>query len=126
MLTAFWVLLTLVLLAEIWLTGTVARFLGFWNTIAIIVLKMVLGIRLAFQHGRLTLQTLRAAIKNRQVPGIPVIEGALFIVAPFLIMTPGFLVSAMGLLLLWDRVRPWTAEKLRKIGIAWFSRRFLR
>ncbi|HAH95756.1 MAG TPA: hypothetical protein DHD79_12520 [Firmicutes bacterium] len=124
--TVFWILLTLAVFAEIWLTGTVARFLGFWNTVAIIVLKLVLGIRLAFQHGRLTLEKLRAAIQNRQVPGIPVIEGALFVLAPFLIMIPGFLVSALGALLLWDRVRSWMAEKLRKIGIAWFSRRFLR
>jgi len=126
MVTAFWVLLILALLAEIWLTGTVARFLGVWSTVIIIVFKIGFGVRLVFRHGRQTIETLRIAIKNRQVPEIPVIEGALFIAAPFLIMMPGFLISTLGLMLMWDRARSWTAEKLRKIGIAWLSRRFLR
>lgn len=126
MVAVFWVLLILVLFAEIWLTGTVARFLGVWNTVIIIVFKIGFGIRLAFRHGRQTVQTLRLAVKDRQVPGIPVIEGALFIAAPFLIMMPGFLVSTLGLMMMWDKGRSWAAERLRKIGIAWISRRFLR
>ena len=119
-------LLALVLFAEIWLTGTIARFLGFWNTAIIIVFKIAFGIRMVFRHGRETLKTLRAAVKNRQIPEIPVIEGALFMAAPFLIMMPGFLVSMLGLLLLLDRGRSWVAEMLRKIGIAWLSGKYLR
>lgn len=81
---------------------------------------------MVFRHGRETLKTLRAAVKNRQIPEIPVIEGALFMAAPFLIMMPGFLVSMLGLLLLLDRGRSWVAEMLRKIGIAWLSGKYLR
>lgn len=92
-------------LLEIALLIKVGQTIGFWPTIVILIAAAVLGIVVVRQQG-LSIVSRAFAVMNEGKPPIePVFDGFVIIMAGFLLMVPGLLTDAAGLLLLIPPVR---------------------
>ena len=113
-----WLLLgfTIVPLVEILLFYTVGSAIGVWPTVGLVVLTAFVGSWLVSQQGRSTWVQLRTEAAAGEVPTIPIVHGAMILVAGALLLTPGFLTDIVGLLLLVPAIREvlrrWGADRL--------------
>ena len=92
-------------LAEIALFVTVGAWLGLWVTLGIVLGTGVLGVWLIRQQGLGAGEGIRRAMAARSDPAAALAEGALGLAAALLLILPGFLTDALGLLLLLPPVR---------------------
>ena len=113
-------LLLAVPVVELWIILQVAGELGLGVTLVLLVLISVAGAWLLKQQGLQTWARLRATLSRGQMPTAEVIDGALILLGGALLMTPGFLTDAFGILLLLplyisqrrdvNRLREWMRE----------------
>ncbi|HMO06836.1 MAG TPA: FxsA family protein [Paracoccaceae bacterium] len=84
-------------LAEIALFVTLGGWLGLWPTLAWVVLSAVIGLAVLRVRGIATLRTAGSAPGDA---GAALADGVLAVLGGALLMAPGFLTDAVGLLLL--------------------------
>lgn len=72
--------------------------LGFWPTVAVVVLTAVVGSWLAKREGTAAWRRVQQALASGGMPGKEVIDGVIILVAGALLLTPGFLTDLVGLL----------------------------
>jgi UPF0716 protein FxsA len=114
---AFLVLLLIALpIAEIAVIIKVGSWLGVGNTIGLLLAISVLGIWLVKRQGIGVLRRMREQTNAGRVPGNEIVDGVLLLLAGALLIPPGFITDAFGLLLLIPPVRS---------GIRAFTRRRL-
>jgi UPF0716 protein FxsA len=87
-------------IAEIFLLIQVGQAIGPWWTIAILIADSILGSVLLRMQGRAAWRRFGEAMQAGRVPAREVIDGALVIAGGVLLLTPGFISDAFGLLLL--------------------------
>src|SRR5262245_56146487 len=92
-------------LAEIALLVKVGETIGFWPTIALLVAAAVLGLAVIRARGATMIGRLFGAMGEGRLPFEPVLDSYAVIVAGLLLIMPGFLSDAIGLLLLIPPVR---------------------
>lgn len=92
------VLLVVVPLTEIYLLLQVGHLLGALPTIALLLGLSVLGGALLRSQGARTWRAFQAALSAGRVPAGEVADGALVLLGGALLLTPGFLTDAVGLL----------------------------
>ena len=103
---AFFVALAVVIgLVEITVMIQVGQWLGFFNTIGLLLLVSVVGAFLVKQQGLGVLRRIQQQRLAGQVPAAPVFDGALILLAGVLLLIPGFVTDAVGLFLLTPPVR---------------------
>jgi len=90
---------------EIALFALVGSAIGIWPTIALVVVTAFVGSWLVSQQGRATWIKLRTEIAQGEVPTVPLVHGAMILVAGALLLTPGFMTDVVGILLLIPSVR---------------------
>jgi UPF0716 protein FxsA len=95
----------LVPIAEIVLFYYVGTWLGILPTIALVVVTAIVGSWLVSKQGKNTWVQLQTEIVQGGVPDVPIVHGAMILVAGALLLTPGFLTDAVGLALLIPAVR---------------------
>ena len=93
-------LFIIVPIAEILLLIQVGQAIGPWWTVAILVADSILGSVLLRLQGRAAWRRFGEAMQAGRVPAREVIDGALVIAGGVLLLTPGFISDAFGLLLL--------------------------
>lgn len=93
--------------------------IGFWATMAIVLVTAVIGASLVSRQGRVELGRLQAEFAAGQFPAKPLAHGAMILVAGALLITPGFLTDAVGFALLSPQIR----EVLRRWGVRRWSNR---
>jgi UPF0716 protein FxsA len=98
-------LLVVLFIAELWVMVQVAVQIGVLNTIALLVLMPVLGIWLVKRAGLAVFRRLHATVEAGGVPHREVVDGFLLLFAGLLLIVPGFITGAIGLLLLLPPVR---------------------
>ena len=122
-LRAVFILLLLALLgipvAEIFFIIRVTRDLGIPETIGLLVAVSVAGAWLVRRSGLGVLRQIRERSARGEVPGKELVDGLLILVGGLLMLTPGFLTDAVGLLLL----VPPTRLALRGLLIRRYSKR---
>lgn len=91
-------------LIEIGLFVTVGAWLGLWATLAIVVLTAVLGVQILRQQGMGSMQDLQRARQSAD-PLSPLAHQAIKAIAGLLLILPGFLTDAIGVLLLIPALR---------------------
>jgi UPF0716 protein FxsA len=114
----FVVILLLILwpLVEIAVFLQVVQWIGVLDTLGLMLLISLGGAWLVKWQGLGTLARMRAELDAGRVPTGPMTDGGLLAVAGFLLLVPGFVTDAFGLLLLLPPVRA---------GVrAWLGRRF--
>ena len=78
----------------------VAHVIGGWDTLGLLVLVSLTGAWLAQRAGLGALQRFRASVDAGELPGDAVVDGLLILVGGLLMVVPGFVTGAVGLLLL--------------------------
>ena len=105
-----------VTLLEIAVFIQVGGWLGLWPTLALVVLSAVIGTWELRAQGLATLARARAVIDAGQVPTREIFDGACLLIAGVLLLTPGFVTDALGLLLFVPAVRAalrrWLARRV--------------
>ena len=99
-------LILLIPIIEIYLFIKIGSQIGAFNTISLIFITAIIGIYYAKYEG---INTLRSAIKQivqNEIPFYEIISGAALAFAAILMILPGFLTDAVGLLIIF----PWTRK----------------
>ena len=105
--------------AEIFFIIRVARDLGIPETIGLLVAVSVVGAWLVRRSGLGVLRQIRERLFRGEIPGKELVDGLLILLGGLLMLTPGFLTDAVGLLLL----MPPTRLALRALLIRRFGKR---
>lgn len=92
-------------LLELWAIIEVGSRIGILPAIFILILVSVTGAALAKRQGYLVLARIQADVAAGRIPGDALIDGALVLAGALLLLTPGFLTDAVGLILLIPPVR---------------------
>ncbi|MEE8141760.1 MAG: FxsA family protein [Planctomycetota bacterium] len=103
---------------ELFLLLWLAERIGFLTTIAITIGTGILGASLARYQGLQTWRRFQGSLAQGQLPHQELVEGVCILVAGAVLLTPGVLTDALGLLLLLPPLRGWLArlltERLKK------------
>lgn len=101
------VLLLLILwpIAELFVVVEVADAIGFWYMLLLLIAAWPIGWFVARSQGRRAWRQLQAAVAEGRAPTREVLNGALVVLGGVLLMVPGFISDAVGLLLLLPPVR---------------------
>jgi UPF0716 protein FxsA len=110
---------TLIPVAEIYLIIKLGGLLGAFNTIAIIILTGIAGATLARVQGLKTMLKVQENLQQGIVPAEEMIDALLIFVAGVVLLTPGFLTDAAGLLLLFPPSRFHIKRLLRRKFDQW-------
>jgi len=78
----------------------VGAFLGFINTVAVIIITAALGATLAKQQGLQTIANIKRSMNQGEIPTTSLVDGLLILIAGVVLMTPGLLTDAFGFFLL--------------------------
>jgi UPF0716 protein FxsA len=92
-------LFLIVPLVELAVIIEVGQVIGAWWTIVLLVVDSLFGAWLVRREGRRAWQSFRMALEDARWPGREVAEGALVLIGGALLVTPGFVTDATGLLL---------------------------
>jgi UPF0716 protein FxsA len=92
-------------LVEIALFVVVGGAIGLWPTLALVVLSALAGVVLVRVNGLQTLLRTRSSLEAGEDPVPAMAHGALRVLAGLLMILPGFITDALGLMLLLPPVR---------------------
>ena len=93
-------LFTCIPLVELYLLLQIGSIIGAVNTILLVIITGVLGAYLAQLEGLRTLERIRSLMAQGEMPGEPLIDALLILVAGFVLITPGILTDLLGFLML--------------------------
>ena len=93
-------------LLEIYVLVQVGQVIGAWWTILLLVVMSVLGTLLIRREGGRAWQALTEALRTGRMPARELADGALILVGGTLMLTPGFVTDAFGILLILPMTRP--------------------
>ena len=108
-------------LVEIYVLVQVGQVIGAWWTILLLVLDSILGTLLIRHEGGRAWRALREALESGRMPARELADGALILVGGTLMLAPGFVTDAFGVLL----ILPITRPLFRRILTGLVSRRVL-
>lgn len=121
MLGRLFFLFTAMTLIEVYVLMSVGSLLGAELTIGIIILTAFAGSYLVRSQGLQTVQKLQARLAAGEAPGQEIVEGIMLLVCGVLLVTPGFVTDAIGLLVLTPQIR----GRLAKTIIAKYKDRII-
>ena len=90
----------------------VGGWIGITPTIATVVLTAVVGTALLRKQGFATLEKARESLAAGRFPVAEVFDGMCLLAAGALLLTPGFVTDAVGLLLFVPPLRAWIRDRL--------------
>jgi len=101
-------LMTVVPAVELYLLIQIGSWLGGLETVLLIVVTGMVGAAMAKREGLGVLRTIQDQLAAGSVPTSELAEGVLVLVGGILLMTPGVLTDAFGLVL----IAPWTRRPM--------------
>jgi len=102
-------------LVEIWTILQVGRVVGPWWTIALLVLDSIIGSWIIRREGGRAWAALREAITGGRMPAREIADAALILVGGTLMLSPGFVTDAVGILLILPLTRPFARRMLTTV-----------
>ena len=118
---ALFVAFIVVPLVEIYVLIQVGQVIGPWWTILLLILDSLFGTWLIRREGGRAWLALRVAVESGRMPARELADGALILVGGTLMLTPGFVTDAFGILL----ILPFTRPVARRLLTQLVSRRLL-
>jgi UPF0716 protein FxsA len=112
---------TLIPAVEIYLLIKIGSSIGALNTLFIIIITGFLGAYLARLQGMYTLSKIQSNLQQGIMPAEELIDALIILIAGIILLTPGFLTDATGLLLLIPQVRFYFKRWLRKKFDHWIN-----
>ena len=102
-------------LVEIYVLIQVGQVIGPWWTILLLIADSILGGWLIRREGRKAWRALTTALNSGQMPAKELADGALILIGGTLMLTPGFVSDALGILLILPVTRPVARRLLTKV-----------
>ncbi len=102
-------------LVEIWVLIQVGQVIGAWWTILLLILDSLFGTWLIRREGGKAWQALQVALESGRMPARELADGALILVGGTLMLTPGFVTDAFGILLILPFTRPVARRLLTQV-----------
>ncbi len=106
---------------EIYLLIEVGGHLGPMATLGLCVLTGVVGAWLARSQGGQALKRAQERLNRGEVPASEALDGVMIVIAGFVLMTPGFVTDAVGILLL----LPPSRAIARRFALDWLRQRLV-
>jgi UPF0716 protein FxsA len=106
-------------IAEIWLLILLGGRIGFWPTVGYLIGIGMIGMALSRSEGARVMERYRAARAAGRVPEEGLIASLLVSIGGLVLVIPGLITDAMGLLLL----VPWTRRLIARWFRGWLERR---
>ena len=94
-----------VTLAEIYVLVSVGQAIGGLSTVLLVVITAFIGSSLLRQQGWSTMAKAQQSMSEGRTPAMEMMEGVVILVSGILLLTPGFLTDALGLLGLMPWIR---------------------
>lgn len=105
---------TLIPVAEIYLLIKVGGQIGALKTVLIVIATGLAGAYLARMQGLQTMLRVRLSMQQGQLPAEELLDAVLIFVAGVVLLTPGFITDAVGLLLLIPETRFYVKRYIRR------------
>jgi UPF0716 protein FxsA len=102
-------------LAEIFVLIQVGQVIGPWWTILLLVADSLLGSWLIKREGGRAWAALRTALDTGRMPARELADGALILVGGTLMLSPGFVTDALGIVLILPLTRPLARAALTRV-----------
>jgi UPF0716 protein FxsA len=102
-------------LIEIYVLIQVGQVIGAWWTILLLILDSIFGTWLIRREGGRAWQGLTTALESGRMPARELADGALILVGGTLMLTPGFVTDAVGILLILPFTRPVARRLLTQV-----------
>ena len=118
-------LLLVIPVAELYVIVQVADAVGFFETLALLIGISIAGAYLLKQQGLVTWVRFQDALARGEVPARQITDGALILLGGALLLTPGFLTDAVGLVFLLPPTRAVIKSASRRLLGGWAARRFV-
>lgn len=96
-------------LVELFLLIRLGDFIGFWPTVAVVVVTGMVGAALAKHEGLTVLQEIQEELGEGRMPAGQLLDGLLILAAGLVLLTPGLITDTLGFVLL----IPYTRRKVR-------------
>jgi UPF0716 protein FxsA len=93
-------------LVEIYVIIQVGQAIGPWWTILLLVIDSILGSWLIRHEGARAWRALRGALDSGRMPAKELADGALILIGGTLMLAPGFVTDAFGILMILPVTRP--------------------
>jgi len=119
MLIKLFLAFTLIPVIEIYLFIKIGGSIGAFNTIALVIITGFAGAYLARMQGMQTMFRVQTSLQQGVIPKEELIDALLIFVAGIVLLTPGFLTDAFGLLLLYPDTRNHFKRFLRRQFDRW-------
>jgi UPF0716 protein FxsA len=120
----WWLLLAafvLVPIVEIYVIIQVGQAIGPWWTILLLIADSIFGSWLIAHEGRRAWRALSVALSSGRMPSRELADGALILIGGTLMLSPGFVTDAVGMVLILPFTRPFARAALTRV----VSRRLL-
>jgi UPF0716 protein FxsA len=101
-------------LVELYVLVQVGQAIGALETIALVVVVSLVGAWLARHEGFVVLQRVRDRLARGEVPANEMLDGLLVLVGGLLLLCPGFVTDAFGLVMLFPPTRALLRMWLRR------------
>lgn len=108
-------------IVEIYVIIQVGQVIGAWWTILLLIADSIFGSWLVKREGRRAWQALTTAIQSGRMPARELADGALILVGGTLMVSPGFVTDAVGIVLILPFTRPLARLLLTRV----VARRFV-
>jgi UPF0716 protein FxsA len=105
----------LVPILEIYVIIQVGQVIGAWWTILLLIADSIFGSWLVKHEGRRAWEALTTAIHSGRMPAKELADGALILVGGTLMISPGFVTDAVGILLILPFTRPLARQLLTRV-----------
>jgi UPF0716 protein FxsA len=102
-------------LIEIWVLIQVGQVIGPWWTILLLILDSLIGTWLIRREGGRAWRALTQALESGRMPARELADGALILIGGTLMLTPGFVTDAVGILLILPFTRPVARRLLTQV-----------
>ncbi len=112
---------TLIPVVEIYLLIKLGGFIGPLYTVLIVIITGFAGAHLARMQGMRTMLRIRSNLQQGVTPAEEMVDAMIIFVAGVVLLTPGFLTDAMGLLLLIPYTRFHFKQMLRRKFDEWMQ-----
>ncbi len=109
-------------LVEIYVLIQVGQVIGAWWTILLLIVDSIFGAWLIRREGGKAWRALTEALQTGRMPARELADGGLILVGGTLMLTPGFVTDAFGILL----ILPFTRPVARRLLTQAINRRLLR
>ena len=102
-------------LLEIFVLVQVGQAIGPWWTILLLIVASILGTWLIRREGSRAWRALTEALQTGRMPAREIADGALILIGGTLMLAPGFVTDAFGVLLILPLTRPLARTALTKV-----------